>query len=176
MAMEIERKFTVIDDAWRAQSVRSQRLVQGYLNDARAIGARCSVRVRIGGALAWISVKAAVAGVERAEYEYEIPVADAELLLRDFGDGLIEKTRHYVTHAGILFEIDEFSGKNIGLIVAEVELESADQTFDRPNWLGSEVSDDPRYYNVRLAQHPFSDWNEKERADHIAASRVTKGD
>lgn len=176
MAIEIERKFTVVNDAWRPSVQRSRRFVQGYLNDAGTSSARCSVRVRIGGACAWLSIKAAVRGIERAEYEYEIPQTDAESLLRDFGDGLIEKVRHYIPHAGVLFEVDEFQGNNAGLIVAEVELQSADQTFEHPAWLGRDVSVEPRYYNVRLAQHPFSAWSETERTEHAAASSASSGD
>ncbi|HEX6833043.1 MAG TPA: CYTH domain-containing protein [Rudaea sp.] len=173
MAIEIERKFAVISDAWRGAVERSQRFVQGYLNEAHTGNARCSVRVRIGGERAWLSIKAAVRGVERAEYEYEIPLADAEALLRDFSDARVEKTRHYVTHAGMLFEVDEFSGANAGLVVAEIELESADQAFEHPPWLGGEVSHEARYYNVHLVHHPFSRWSEAERAAHAAASQRT---
>lgn len=161
MATEIERKFLVADAAWRASSTHSQRLVQGYLTRATAA---CSVRVRIGGEAAWLSVKSAVPGVERREYEYAIPLADAEAMLAEFCSGTVEKVRHLVDHGGRVFEIDEFFGDNAGLIVAELELEAADAAFARPAWLGREVSDKPRYYNLHLLDHPYSAWTAAERA------------
>ena len=162
MATEIERKFLVANDAWRKACERSQRFVQGYLTPLQ--GAACSVRVRIGGEKAWLSVKSAVAGVERREYEYRIPLADGEAMLAEFCAGVVEKVRHHVEHGGRLFEIDEFFGDNAGLIVAELELEAADAEFERPSWLGREVSDKPRYYNLHLLDYPFSAWTAAERA------------
>ena len=167
MGVEIERKFLVIGDAWRARAVRSQRLVQGYLIDADVVqaraGTRCSLRVRIGGDEAQLNIKSADLGVARLEYEYPIPLADAERMLRDFCDGTVEKIRHHVPYAGFMYEVDEFLGKNAGLIVAELELEEIDQPFARPDWLGREVSDRLRYYNLHLLKHPYSRWNESER-------------
>jgi len=168
MGIEIERKFLVTSDAWRAQAERSQRMVQGYLIDASLVqsqtGTRCSMRVRVGGDQAWLNIKSATLGVARQEYDYPIPVDDAERMLRDFCNGVVEKVRHYVPHVGLIFEVDEFLGDNAGLIVAEVELQSADQTIDRPVWLGHEVTQHLRYYNLNLLQHPYSRWNERERA------------
>jgi len=168
MAVEIERKFLTTSDAWRAQTSRAQRMVQGYLIDANLvqsqIGTRCSIRVRIGGDQAWLNIKSATLGVERLEYDYPIPVADAERMLRDFCNGVVEKVRHYVPCSGLMFEVDEFLGDNAGLIVAEVELQSAGQPIDKPGWLGREVTDHMRYYNLNLLQHPYSRWSERERA------------
>ena len=176
MPIEIERKFAVIGDHWRGDVLRSRRLMQGYLNDAEMKTARCSVRARIGGDSAWLSVKSAVAGIERAEFEYSVPVADAEHMLKNFADGVIEKIRHEVEYDGFVFEIDEFLGDNAGLIVAEIELDSVDQEFPHPAWLGREVSAERRYYNVRLLRHPYSRWSESEREAHAAASRSSIGE
>lgn len=167
MGIEIERKFLVTSDAWRTQAVRAQRMVQGYLIDASLVqsqtGTRCSLRVRVGGDQAWLNIKSATLGVERLEYDYPIPVADAECMLRDFCNGVVEKVRHYVPHAGLTFEVDEFFGDNAGLIVAEVELQSADQAVAKPEWLGREVTEHLRYYNLNLLQHPYSRWSDEER-------------
>ena len=161
MAVEIERKFLLAGDGWRNEVARSERLAQGYLTQAGSGGA--SVRVRIGGEHAWLNVKSAVAGVERFEYEYAIPRADAEQMLERFCAGRVEKVRHHVPHAGFDFEIDEFLGDNAGLIVAELELPSPTAPFARPPWLGREVSDEPRYYNLHLLAHPYSLWSAAER-------------
>jgi len=192
MAIEIERKFLVVGDAWRAQAQRSQRLVQGYLTSGRSpsvpkavdgregprpeasdgqdrpppgsAGGACSVRIRIGGDRAWLNIKSAIAGIERREYEYAIPPIDAERMLAEFCPVVVEKIRHHVRFAGAMFEVDEFLGDNAGLLVAELELQSPTDEFPRPSWLGLEVSDRPRYYNVNLLQHPYSRWNARERA------------
>jgi adenylate cyclase len=165
MATEIERKFLLASDVWRAAVERSQRMTQGYLThaDGGSGAPACSVRVRIAGDSAWLNIKSAIAGVERREYEYAIPVADAEQMLGEFCDGVIAKIRHYVTHAGRTFEVDEFLGDNAGLIVAELELEAADAPFERPPWLAGEVSDKLRYYNLHLLDHPYSRWSTAER-------------
>ena len=175
MAVEIERKFLVVGEDWREQAQRSQRLVQGYLTtpggrgrpenpQLDSAGAPCSVRVRIGGERAWLSIKSAIAGIERREYEYAVPLSDAERMLDEFCPARVEKIRHYVPCADAMFEVDEFLGDNTGLVVAELELQSQTDQFPRPSWLGLEVSDRPRYYNVNLLQHPYSSWNARERA------------
>jgi adenylate cyclase len=168
MGVEIERKFLVVGDAWRAQASHSLRMVQGYLIDADVVqaqaGTRCSLRVRVGGADAWLNIKSANLGVARREYEYPIPVTDAERMLRDFCNGVVEKTRHYVRYADFTYEVDEFLGDNAGLLVAELELDAVEQVFARPEWLGREVTERLRYYNLNLLQHPYSRWNESERA------------
>jgi len=165
MAIEIERKFLLASDAWREAVERSQRMKQGYLTRAggSARTSSCSVRLRIAGDLAWLNIKSAMAGIERREYEYAIPVADAENMLGEFCDGVVGKIRHYVPYGGRLFEVDEFLGDNAGLIVAELELEATTEHFERPPWLGREVSDKPRYYNLHLLDHPYSQWSAAER-------------
>lgn len=166
MGIEIERKFLLASDAWRSQVSRSQRLVQGYLVSAAAVtsgAARSSVRVRIGGDQAWLNIKSSNLGLARQEYEYEVPLADAEAMLARLCDGVVEKIRHYVAHANHEFEIDEFFGANDGLVVAELELDSIDEAYERPDWLGQEVSSLPRYYNLNLIAHPYSAWTAAER-------------
>jgi adenylate cyclase len=166
MGMEIERKFLLASDAWRAQVSRSQRLVQGYLVSAEAVtsgAAKSSVRVRIGGDQAWLNIKSSTLGVARQEYEYEVPLADAEAMLARLCDGVVEKIRHYVAHANHEFEIDEFFGANDGLVVAELELDAVDEAYERPAWLGAEVSTLTRYYNLNLIRYPYSAWTAAER-------------
>lgn len=155
MPVEIERKFLVVSDAWRAQVAGSKRYRQGYLGGAE----HSSIRVRVSDHDAYLNIKSATLGVSRLEYEYPIPLADAhEMLDRLCRKPLIEKTRYFVDHAGHRWEIDVFEGDNAGLIVAEIELESPDAAFARPDWVGDEVSDDIRYYNVSLVEHPFKAW------------------
>ena len=155
MGTEIERKFLLQSDAWRAEVRDSVRLVQGYL--ARS---ECSaIRVRIKGETAELNIKQALDGIHRLEYEYPIPLADAREMLDQVAlRPLIEKTRHHVVRAEHLWEIDEFDGENKGLILAEIELSSADEVFQRPRWLGEEVSHDKRYYNSNLIRLPFKQW------------------
>ena len=167
MGIEIERKFLLRSDAWRDAVERSVRMAQGYLNDHDAVASgrqQASVRVRIAGAQAFLNLKSREAGPSRQEFDYEIPVADAEALLRLCVGGLIDKTRHYVRHAGWLWEIDEFAGANAGLRVAEIELPSVEARFERPAWLGEEVTEHVRYYNLALAARPFRDWSPEEKA------------
>jgi len=162
MPVEIERKFLLASDAWRRDVSRSEPMAQGYLAGPPA--SRCSVRVRIAGDDAWLNIKSLALGVERDEYEYAIPRADAERMLATLCGERVEKIRHHVTVGGHLFEVDEFLGDNAGLVVAEIELSHADEPFERPAWLGREVTPLARYYNVNLATHPYSRWSEAERA------------
>ena len=142
MAREIERKFLVTGDDWRNQVVKSARYRQGYLTE----GGACSIRVRIDGERAFLNIKSATLGIMRSEYEYPIPLLDAEEMLAHFTIGLlIEKTRHFVDYQGRRWEIDVFEGANAGLVVAEIELRSEDESFELPPWVGEEVSHDPRY-------------------------------
>lgn len=154
MATEIERKFLPIDDSWRKDVSHAQAMRQGYLG-----GENCSVRVRIAGDEAALNIKSLSIGISRSEFEYAIPVADAQALLALATGPLVEKTRHYLEFEGHLWEIDEFSGDNAGLVVAEIELDSLDATFVRPAWLGREVTDDARYYNLNLMREPYSRWS-----------------
>ena len=161
MAVEIERKFLVEGDAWRAAADAGMRLVQGYLANTE----RASVRVRSAGSAAWISVKAMVRGLSRDEFEYAIPVGEAEHMLKSLcAPPLLEKVRFRVPVAGHVWEIDEFGGDNAGLIVAEIELGAEDEPFERPAWVGREVTDAERYYNFRLAGRPYALWTAAERA------------
>jgi adenylate cyclase len=170
MAVEIERKFLVIGDAWRGEISQSQRMAQGYL--AGPPSSRCSVRVRIAGDDAHINVKSVTLGVERDEFEYPIPLADAEYMLSALAGTRVEKIRHHVEAGRHVFEIDEFLGENAKLVVAEIELARADEAFQRPAWLGREVSQLARYYNLNLATHPYSGWSAAERAADDALSRT----
>lgn len=156
MGTEIERKFLVNGDAWREGAQRLE-CAQGYLTT----GPPVSVRVRTMGDRAMLTVKSGRSGITRAEYEYTIPVDDArELLATACCSAVIEKTRHLVQHAGMTWEVDEFHGDNEGLLVAEIELETEDQPFESPPWIGEEVSLDPRYLNSSLSQHPYSEWRD----------------
>jgi CYTH domain-containing protein len=157
MAVECERKFLVAGDAWRA--VATPTLIrQGYLSDAQ----RTAVRVRIAGDRGFLTIKSGDNGLIRAEYEYPIPLADAEEMLdRLCARPLVEKVRYAVNHRGDAWVVDEFMGDNQGLLVAEIELDRVDQTVALPEWAGREVTDDPRYLNVNLARHPYSRWSDE---------------
>jgi len=155
MALEIERKFLLTNDAWKERVSRTVRIRQGYLNQAR----ECSVRVRSADGRGWLNVKSVTIGPQRREYEYEIPFADAEEMLDSLCQRpLIEKVRHFVPQGHHVWEIDVFEGDNEGLVVAEIELNHAEEIFDRPPWIGREVTDDPRYYNTCLVRNPFKNW------------------
>ncbi len=154
MALEIERKFLVQNDSWRNQGA-AEHLCQGYL----CAGPLCVVRVRLAENKAFLTIKGPTQGIERTEYEYPIPPADARAMLHSMcTQACLEKTRHTLVYKGHTWEIDEFAGANEGLIVAEIELERADQPFERPPWLGREVSHDPRYVNANLVKNPYSAW------------------
>jgi len=166
MAIEIERKFLVATDAWRAAAHERSRIAQGYLNDARSVAngdANCSVRIRLAGDAAFLNIKSRELGASRQEFEYPVPVADAGNLLQLCVGGRIDKTRHFVRHDGHLWEVDEFHGDNNGLVVAEIELEREDEPFSRPDWLGNEVTELVRYYNLALADRPYSQWRDEEK-------------
>lgn len=165
MAIEIERKFLLRDERWRTAVQRSEAMAQAYLNAAEPVaGQRTSIRVRISGAGAWLNIKSRDLGPMRMEFEYPVPEGDARSLFGLCVGAPVEKRRHYLNHAGHLWEIDEFVGDNAGLVVAEIEFESVDQSFEAPPWLGPEVTDLPRYYNLALAARPYSLWSERERA------------
>lgn len=153
MGIEIERKFLVRDRSVLAGS-EGLGYRQGYLS----LDPARTVRVRVAGPHAYLTVKGRASGPSRAEFEYEIPLADGEALLGLCEPSLIEKTRHRVAHAGRTWEVDVFDGANQGLVVAEVELPSADATVVLPDWVGDEVTDDPRYVNANLARHPYGTW------------------
>ncbi len=155
MAREIERKFLVLNDEWRAAAGPGVRLRQGYL----AITPHSVTRVRVhGDDAAFITVKSAEKGVSRDEYEYRIPVDDAVKMLRLCAYPVIDKTRFEVDVAGNTWEIDVFAGDNAGLIVAEIELPSEDATFKKPSWAGREVTQEDKYFNAALAIRPYKIW------------------
>lgn len=160
MPLEIERKYRLAHDGWRADVQRSRRMVQGYLV---AGGGTSSIRVRVAGDDARLNIKAAVVGAARAEYDYAVPMADALEILETLSVGRIDKTRHFIERDGLVWEIDEFHGDNAGLVVAEVELHAEDQAIVRPDWLGAEVTDQARYYNHALSLRPYSCWTAVER-------------
>ena len=156
MAKEIEKKFLLKSDGWRKAINRSRQFIQGYLVGSK----QASVRIRIEGDQAFINIKSATLDVTRDEYEYKIPLADANEMLQALCDKpLIVKIRHDVMYGDKKWEIDEFQQENAGLIVAEIELDSVDEDFDMPEWAGQEVSEDARYYNVCLVKHPYSTWD-----------------
>lgn len=156
MAVEIERKFLVSTAAWLDAPERKRGVLyrQGYVASA---GGR-TVRVRIAGKQAFLTIKGPTVSLSRAEFEYPLPLADARLLLDTLCDGLIEKLRYRVRFRGKLWEIDEFHGANAGLVLAEIELGSEAERFDRPVWVGREVSHLARYFNVNLGKRPFNSW------------------
>jgi adenylate cyclase len=155
MATEIERKFLVKDDSWRGLGPGS-RYRQGYLST----DPERTVRARVVAGNGYLTIKGKTVNAARAEYEYSIPVQDAEEILDELCERpLIEKTRYRIDYQGLVWEVDEFEGENAGLVIAEVELASADQAVSLPGWIGEEVTADPRYYNANLIANPFSRWH-----------------
>ena len=157
MAQEIERKFLVRGKDWRHGAVGVEYR-QGYLS----LRPERTVRVRVAGDRGWLTIKGKPVGARRAEFEFEIPLADALAMLQTLCEQpLIEKTRYRVVHGTATWEIDEFHGDNEGLCVAEIELGQEDELFDLPAWAGAEVTDDPRYANASLVREPYRDWRER---------------
>ncbi len=155
MGLEIERKFLLRNESWRTVAHHSERLRQGYLNNET----HCSVRVRTSPDRAWMNIKGVTIGAQRQEFEYEIPLADAHAMLDTLSvNPLIEKVRYFVNRGRHVWEIDEFEGDNAGLVVAEIELEHPDEKFEKPDWVGEEITHDVRYYNTSLSRHPFKAW------------------
>jgi adenylate cyclase len=153
VGVEIERKFLLAGDAWRGLG-EPLLLRQGYLSsDPTRV-----VRVRVEGDQAYLTIKGKSVGATRGEWEYPIPLQDANELLALCEQPLVEKWRRKVEFAGNVWEVDEFLGANLGLVVAEIELACEDQSFEQPDWIGAEVTHDPRYFNSALARHPFSAW------------------
>jgi CYTH domain-containing protein len=153
MATEIERKFLVAGDAWR-DGTAGVRIAQGYLS----LDPDRTVRVRVAGQNAWLTIKGRTVGIVRSEFEYPIPQEDARALLGMCLPSVVDKTRYGRSFAGHLWEIDVFHGDNEGLILAEVELADEADSPLLPPWIGAEVSSDPRYYNSALAVHPYQEW------------------
>ncbi len=155
MPIETERKFLVIGDDWK-DGATSENFSQGYLSQ----DPERSVRVRIAGNQAFLTIKGMSQGISRQEFEYPIPEDDARQLLTLCLPSIISKTRYFVQSHGKRWEVDEFHGDNQGLIIAEIELDDAAEQVELPHWTGKEVSDDPRYYNVALAKLPYSKWRQ----------------
>jgi adenylate cyclase len=155
MPLEIERKFLVDTRKWKP-TVVGTRLVQAYLS----IEPNPTVRVRIAGDKAFLTIKGRTKTISRPEFEYEIPVHEAQEMMKLAISNPVEKTRYEIIHEGFLWEVDIFSGKNEGLVMAELELESENQVFPQPDWLLAEVSGDRRYYNSYLSEHPFQEWSD----------------
>lgn len=155
MGIEIERKFLVKSEAWRSMG-SGVPLIQGYLAGSN----QATVRVRIAGEKARLTVKGKVQNLTRQEFEYEIPVADAQAMMALCYPRVVEKTRYKIAFSDLIWEVDDFSGTNQGLVLAEVELSAPDQSVVLPDWVGQEVSDDPRYFNSYLAAHPYSTWSD----------------
>jgi adenylate cyclase len=154
MAKEIERKFLVDMNQWKPQG-KGAPIKQGFIRTA----GHTVVRIRISGDKAYLTIKGKNTGSERSEFEYSIPVPDAEQMLRELCEPpFIEKTRYLTSHSGNTWEVDVFHGDNTGLNIAEIELDSVEQKIDLPPWVSKEVTDDPRYYNVNLVKQPFTLW------------------
>jgi len=155
MAKEIERKFLVRGDVWRALA-KGVMYRQGYLNSDK----ERTVRIRTADARAFLTIKGITVGATRSEYEYEIPFNDGKEMLDTLAEKpLIEKRRYKIRSGNLTWEVDEFLGDNAGLIVAEVELASEDQALEKPSWVGDEVTEDPRYFNANLVKEPFTRWS-----------------
>ncbi|WP_319379744.1 CYTH domain-containing protein [Thiomicrorhabdus sp.] len=164
MAREIERKYLVQGVSWKKLARKQTHFAQGYLNDLVDCQSRSSVRVRIEGEKANLNIKSLEIGLSRDEYEYEIPLADGEKMLKTLAAGpVIEKIRYLVDFAGKTWEVDEFLGDNLGLIVAEVELDSEQDQVELPEWVGQEVTHLARYYNISLSKTPFNQWSDDEK-------------
>ena len=154
--LEIERKFIVINNSYKTMAFQSDRIAQGYI--CREGGN--SARVRVRGDKGYVTIKGPSldGGLSRFEWEKEIPVNEALDLLKLCHDGIIDKVRHLVKCGKHIFEVDEFFGDNEGLVIAEVELDNTDEAFDKPGFLGTEVTGDKRYYNSRLTRYPYKNW------------------
>ncbi|NJK36678.1 MAG: CYTH domain-containing protein [Oscillatoriales cyanobacterium RM1_1_9] len=155
MATEIERKFLVVGDHWRSLT-QGVLYRQGYLPTQGP----CTVRVRVVGQQAYLTIKGPTVNHTRAEFEYEIPLLDGEEMLETLClRPLIEKRRSKIAYRGFVWEVDEFFGENSGLIVAEIELADENQEFERPDWIGAEVTQDSKYFNASLIRYPYSQWS-----------------
>jgi len=155
MPIEIERKFLLSNNEWRDEVKSAHRIRQGYMGEID----KASVRIRVQGDKANINIKSATLAMRRMEYEYEIPLDEAvEMLDQLCKQPQVDKTRFIVEQGKHKWEIDEFYGNNEGLLIAEIELSDEAEVFEKPAWLGEEVTQDPRYYNVNLIKHPYKQW------------------
>jgi len=155
MGIEIERKYLLKDDRWRDEIVTSEVIEQAYLCGTNSL----ALRILITGNKALLGLKSSQNGIHRHEYEYAVPLSDAESMIQNIcTEPPLRKTRHRIYRGELCWEIDEFSGDNQGLIVAEIELDNVNQVFEKPEWLGDEISTDTRYYNNNLFAHPYKNW------------------
>ncbi|MGD1826383.1 CYTH domain protein [Chromobacterium violaceum] len=153
MALEIERRFVVSGDGWRGLAPAVQYR-QGYLS----VEKERTVRVRVVGEQAWLTLKSHISNVSRHEFEYPIPLADAQTIMGAMCPMVVDKLRHRIEHGGFVWEVDEFFGDNAGLVLAEIELPDEDTPFAKPDWVGEEVTEDGRYTNAYLSKHPYRSW------------------
>lgn len=153
MAVEIERRFIVVGDDWRGLAPGVQYR-QGYLS----VEKERTVRVRVVGDQAWLTLKSNISNVSRHEFEYPVPLADAQTIMGAMCPMVVDKLRHRIEHGGFIWEVDEFFGDNAGLVLAEIELPDESTPFDKPAWIGEEVTEDGRYTNAYLSKTPYSSW------------------
>ncbi|AXE29969.1 adenylate cyclase [Chromobacterium phragmitis] len=153
MGLEIERRFVVSGDGWRGLAPAVQYR-QGYLS----VEKERTVRVRVVGEQAWLTLKSNISNVSRHEFEYAIPLADAQTIMGAMCPMVVDKLRHRIAHGGFVWEVDEFFGDNAGLVLAEIELPSEDTPFAKPDWVGEEVTEDGRYTNAYLSKRPYRSW------------------
>ncbi len=158
MGQEIERKFLVKDFSFRDEAFRTDTIKQGYIS----VNPGKSVRVRIKNKQAFLTIKGKTNGFTRAEFEYEIPLQEAQQMIEMFCDTIIVKERFFVKYDDFTWEVDIFHGDNEGLVLAEIELNSEKTSFEIPDWAGKEVTGDVKYYNANLISHPYSQWNKKK--------------
>ena len=156
MTVEIERRFLLADDSWREAASEPLVLQQGYLS----VEKERTIRVRIIGSQAWLTLKGYISDMTRSEFEYEIPLVHAQAMMADMCPFKMEKYRYRVEFEGFVYEIDKYLGDNAPLIVAEIELPSEDTEFPKPSWLGQEITSDGKFTNAYLSKHPYSSWTE----------------
>lgn len=154
MTIEIERRFLLKDDSWRAEAGEPEMMRQGYLS----VDKECTIRVRIIGRKAWLTLKGYISDTTRSEFEYEIPVAHAEQMMQTMCPFKLEKHRYKIEYRGFMFEIDEYFGDNAPLVVAELELPGEGVPFEKPDWLGEEITSNGKFTNAYLSKHPYSQW------------------
>lgn len=154
MTIEIERRFLLKDDSWRAEAGEPEMMRQGYLS----VDKECTIRVRIIGRKAWLTLKGYISDTTRSEFEYEIPITHAEQMMQTMCPFKLEKHRYKIEYRGFMFEIDEYFGDNAPLVVAELELPSEGVPFEKPDWLGEEITSNGKFTNAYLSKHPYSQW------------------
>lgn len=154
MTIEIERRFLLKDDSWRAEAGEPEMMRQGYLS----VDKECTIRVRIIGRKAWLTLKGYISDTTRSEFEYEIPITHAEQMMQTMCPFKLEKHRYKIEYRGFMFEIDEYFGDNAPLVVAELELPGEGMPFEKPDWLGEEITSNGKFTNAYLSKHPYSQW------------------